>query len=584
MMEENTFKKRLEKPIGKIVKMKNVDGFLKNVKQYLGTVDAIKEWNDNPEDAYKRFLHTQSYQDFIEEDALILLGRTGTGKTSILRCICENVNNQSITTYKMAIMVQFNEILDTIMTTIDDFNDPTINTQLVNIISMYTNCHIMKMLLNKHDINVNKVSKMKSYIKNNHLNDLGDYKYTHNGINKIYSMVKKSQDLSGKSGEIAKNVTTIMDIVAAFSQNGYEEAYQEMMGILKDNNVLVLIDTLDEYDLRDARLVLSIKALIATCFKYYNDVSVNHINIKISIPSEIHTHLIEKLPGKQQGNTVVIQWKNNDLIKMIAIRLLYFINHSKNTCISFGDSYKYDDFYDDNSKSVINAKKILYEILPQVCPTSLEYSFDTIAYCIRHTLKKPRELMTIFNYLLSKIMEEQNVKYFHENPDEIRNIVHSTQEEMISSALSMYTTSYMNINDTCEIILQNRHYYFQGKDLDDKLKEAVANNNGYDITDIKRILLESGLIGKINEISLINNKKDENDKCSNDESKVHYVKAKFEYQVKGRLSLNREDLYVLHPMCYEHFECSIDNMVLVYPDEFGDDAEIMKSVRLKHWD
>lgn len=192
--------------------------------------------------------------------------------------------------------------------------------------------------------------------------------------------------------------------------------------------------------------------------------------------------------------------------------------------------------------------------------------------------------MTIFNYLLSKIMEEQNVKYFHENPDEIRNIVHSTQEEMISSALSMYTTSYMNINDTCEIILQNRHYYFQGKDLDDKLKEAVANNNGYDITDIKRILLESGLIGKINEISLINNKKDENDKCSNDESKVHYVKAKFEYQVKGRLSLNREDLYVLHPMCYEHFECSIDNMVLVYPDEFGDDAEIMKSVRLKHWD
>lgn len=385
MMEENTFKKRLEKPIGKIVKMKNVDGFLKNVKQYLGTVDAIKEWNDNPEDAYKRFLHTQSYQDFIEEDALILLGRTGTGKTSILRCICENVNNQSITTYKMAIMVQFNEILDTIMTTIDDFNDPTINTQLVNIISMYTNCHIMKMLLNKHDINVNKVSKMKSYIKNNHLNDLGDYKYTHNGINKIYSMVKKSQDLSGKSGEIAKNVTTIMDIVAAFSQNGYEEAYQEMMGILKDNNVLVLIDTLDEYDLRDARLVLSIKALIATCFKYYNDVSVNHINIKISIPSEIHTHLIEKLPGKQQGNTVVIQWKNNDLIKMIAIRLLYFINHSKNTCISFGDSYKYDDFYDDNSKSVINAKKILYEILPQVCPTSLEYSFDTIAYCIRHT-------------------------------------------------------------------------------------------------------------------------------------------------------------------------------------------------------
>lgn len=568
-MEENTFKKQLEKPIGRIVKMKNVDGFLKNVKQYLGTVDAIKEWNDNPKDAYKRFLHTQSYQDFIEEDALILLGRTGTGKTSILRCICENVNNQNIATYKMAIMVQFNEILDAIMTTIDDFNSPTINTQLIDIISMYINCHIMKALLNKQ--NIDKTSKIKSYIKNNHLYDLGDYKYNHNGINKIYNMVKKSQDLSGKSGEIAKNVTTIMDIISAFSQNGYDEAYQEMMNILKDNKVLVLIDTLDEYDLRDAKLVLSVKALIATCFKYYNNASINHINIKISIPSEIHTHLIEMLPGKQQGNTVVIQWKNNDLIKMIAIRLLYFINCNKNKCINLRNSYRYEDFYDDNNDALSNAKNLLYEILPPNCPTSLEYSFDTIAYCIRHTLKKPRELMTVFNYLLSKIVEEQNTKYFYKTPNEIRNIIHSTQEEMISSALSMYTTSYKDINEACEIILQNRHYFFLGNDLDGKLKEAAANNNGYDITDIKRILLESGLVGKINEIS-------------SNKDNVYFIKAKFEYQVKGRLSLNKEDLYVLHPMCYEHFECSIDNMVLVYPDEFDDDDEIMKSVRLKHWE
>lgn len=568
-MEENTFKKQLEKPIGRIVKMKNVDGFLKNVKQYLGTVDAIKEWNDNPKDAYKRFLHTQSYQDFIEEDALILLGRTGTGKTSILRCICENVNNQNIATYKMAIMVQFNEILDAIMTTIDDFNSPTINTQLIDIISMYINCHIMKALLNKQ--NIDKTSKIKSYIKNNHLYDLGDYKYNHNGINKIYNMVKKSQDLSGKSGEIAKNVTTIMDIISAFSQNGYDEAYQEMMNILKDNKVLVLIDTLDEYDLRDAKLVLSVKALIATCFKYYNNASINHINIKISIPSEIHTHLIEMLPGKQQGNTVVIQWKNNDLIKMIAIRLLYFINCNKNKCINLRNSYRYEDFYDDNNDALSNAKNLLYEILPPNCPTSLEYSFDTIAYCIRHTLKKPRELMTVFNYLLSKIVEEQNTKYFYKTPNEIRNIIHSTQEEMISSALSMYTTSYKDINEACEIILQNRHYFFLGNELDGKLKEAAANNNGYDITDIKRILLESGLVGKINEIS-------------SNKDNVYFIKAKFEYQVKGRLSLNKEDLYVLHPMCYEHFECSIDNMVLVYPDEFDDDDEIMKSVRLKHWE
>ncbi len=86
-------------------------------------------------------------------------------------------------------------------------------------------------------------------------------------------------------------------------------------------------------------------------------------------------------------------------------------------------------------------------------------------------------------------------------------------------------------------------YYFQGKDLNDKLKEAVVNRQGYDINDIKRILLESGLIGKINEISKKCVKEDEDNKNKRYtiQNSIRIIKAKFEYQVKGRLSLNRDD-------------------------------------------
>ena len=128
-------------------------------------------------------------------------------------------------------------------------------------------------------------------------------------------------------------------------------------------------------------------------------------------------------------------------------------------------------------------------------------------------------------------------------------------------------------------------YYFQGKDLNDKLKEAVVNRQGYDINDIKRILLERGLIGKINEISKKCVKEDEDGKNKRYtiQNSIRIIKAKFEYQVKGRLPLNRDDYYVLHPMCYEHFECKVGSQTLVYPDEFGDEAEIMKSVQLKQW-
>lgn len=61
--------------------------------------------------------------------------------------------------------------------------------------------------------------------------------------------------------------------------------------------------------------------------------------------------------------------------------------------------------------------------------------------------------MTIFNYFLAKIYEEKDFKYFIHNPNEICNMIHSTQEEAISSALSMYTTSYKDIKEACEIVL-----------------------------------------------------------------------------------------------------------------------------------
>lgn len=193
--------------------------------------------------------------------------------------------------------------------------------------------------------------------------------------------------------------------------------------------------------------------------------------------------------------------------------------------------------------------------------------------------------MTIFNYFLAKIYEVKDFHYFIEHPSEIRNMIHSTQEEMIASALSMYTKTYQEIKDACEIVLQGRKYYFQGKELEDKLKEAAVNRKGYDVIDIKRILLESGLVGKINDISQVYVKEDEDssNKRYTLQNSIRIIKAKFEYQVKGRLSLNKTDFYVLHPMCYEHFECRVGSQTLVYPDEFADDVEIMKTVRLKQW-
>lgn len=580
----NPHSEKLKSFNDQLIPMKNVDGLITNVDLHLGNFGAEKEWNDDPQKAHQLFLHTNSYKDFSKPHSLILLGRTGTGKTAILRCLYDHVQKKKSNDYSLAVIVPFNEILDNLIETSSDYLDAATSQHLKDIIARYINCYVMKALIKHYNLTSSVKSKMYAYIKESGLYDIGDTEYMPGCVNKFHEMIKASLAISEGNSKLSF-MCTALEMANIFLKHNYQEAYVEMCTYLQNERILVLVDTLNEYDLRDARIVASVKALISTCFDYYNNVNKNHIYVKISLPSEIHTHLVESLPGKQQANAVVIQWRNNDLIKMIALRLLQYCREQHPEKFIFCSNYEYSDFYEGNIAAE-NAKKFIHEILPEQCPTSLDYYFNTIAYCIRHTLKKPRELIAIFNTFIQYILQTNNTRVFYDNPNKIRDLIHSTQEEMISQALSMYVQSYKDITQACEIVLQNRKYYFLGKELEYKLKEAAVNKIGYGKTEIKRILLESGLIGKINDISYLYNIKDGQTSFNKEipptpKNSIQIIKAKFEYQVKGRLSLNREDVYVLHPMCYEHFECIVGCRSMVYPDQFDDDVEIMNSVRLK---
>lgn len=51
---------------------------------YIGDSDAVYEWEKDKNLARHMFLHTDAYHEFLNDNSLILLGRTGTGKTAIM--------------------------------------------------------------------------------------------------------------------------------------------------------------------------------------------------------------------------------------------------------------------------------------------------------------------------------------------------------------------------------------------------------------------------------------------------------------------------------------------------------------------
>lgn len=77
-----------------LIQMRNIDTCNNTNEYYLGALDADKKWNDSSTEARKYFLQTSTYQSFLDPSSLILLGRTGTGKTALLRCWERNIKNK----------------------------------------------------------------------------------------------------------------------------------------------------------------------------------------------------------------------------------------------------------------------------------------------------------------------------------------------------------------------------------------------------------------------------------------------------------------------------------------------------------
>lgn len=564
--------------------MRSADGLIQNPRQFMGEWDAIKEWK-KPDTAEPLFLNTESYKNFCEPESLILLGRTGTGKTAILCRLTQRVNDGKYGDYCKAIMISFDSILLETKELLMDYQNSVVLLEMEKLLSIFFCVSVMEDVFKDNIDNQECVLKIRNYLENKKI--LDDKKVTgvdgliKRGINAIQSIDNRD----GKVATMAKEVVSIAKLITEFKKDGYEEAMEELRTLLGKDNYLILVDSSDLYDLKDAGIVRCTKALISVCFSFYNNVDQNHIFLKLSLPSEIYTLLVEELPGKQQENTVIIQWSKKELIRLAALRLFESSKTNKygKKVLQFDDRFRYEDFYDDTPGSYEKAMELITSFLPEKSITGINLICAVDTYLVRHTLKKPRDIMVIFNYLLTKLYDEKDNEYFLKNPQELHNYIHSSQETMINSALSMYTKTYKKIADDCFTVLNGLDFIFDGKQLKDRLKatnspQYYESGESYliDKEEIKRILLESGLVGTYEREVLMyssNGNDFEKTEPHNTNNSYRLVEALYEYQVKGRLRFSDENYYVIHPMCYEHFGCRVRKQTLVFPNRIDDDSK-----------
>lgn len=277
----------------------------------------------------------------------------------------------------------------------------------------------------------------------------------------------------------------------------------------------------------------------------------------------------------------------------MALRFVYWYHNpdaglsDKRYLFDFLKNYKVSDLKSSNN-AYETAEEIFYNIIPKICKTNSEYKYSSLPFISRHTMKKPREVLQIFNAIIDRIIYENNTYYFLQDNSNItiKDIVHSLQNTLIDQTLNIYRIFIPNIGSYIYDLLCGRKFIFSQNDdgFLSKLKEvngyvqSESERNDYlyyfSNRDILSLVFETGLLGKVSKVRTIDAT---NIKQFGIDGQINIVDALFEYQFKGRIHKGDENQYVIHPMCYEHFNCYVGMRSMVNTDSF-DNTEFLYSV------
>lgn len=557
---------------------------------YIGETDATSEWQNNKDLAKHMFLHTSAYSDFCEDNALILLGRTGAGKSSILLCIEDDIRTHDKYAIECAHVVNINcdKLLESLLNGYNVFsvNDLILSNNIKEIIRIFVKTVVMAEICENPKGN-SDLHDMQKFLKNCGLINQSNW------INFIQTFLSISTGTDFHNNSVNTGIAianSVIELIKQLRSKGFSEAEKNLQDYLNINGrVIVLMDSLNRYDMKNKELVIIVKCLIETCFYFYNEPK-EKILVKIALPAEVYNKVLVRLPAKMDSNTVVIQWKTKDLVTLLALRIFSASYFGKIPDFDFNKDYSFASFYSDiEPRAYENAIKYISNILPKLCPNSLNVPFLTLAYCLRHTLKKPREIICMFNEIIDVIVKNNDSEYLINHPESIHEIVHSTQDYMIHSALGMYAETYPSIYAAVQYLFYNKYFVINGLELKKAIKEAVSiarklqndqmtvsehmeinYNDWLDESELVSVILESGLVGTIMKTNIVQKN---NHELKNDEPFCMLV-VNFNFDVSStfiKCFLPKEDQYVVHPMLYECCNCSIDKNTIVYPG--NDDSD-----------
>ena len=503
----------------------------------LGDIDANNEWID-PAAAEANYINIDSYEQFLSSECIFLVGRYGSGKTSMLNKLKYSIIRKQNKEFNHALMIETKDhiaelgyALRTSATAEYTYSEAV--RLAIREWEKTINILIMKVLYDKYSsCSLPKTDNIKSYLTEQGL--LSAHFSTDDLLAVLTSALAKVEN------PLVQGAISLANHVEKYKTPMYSVAKKEAESILKQyGKLIVLIDSIEKYEFNDRITFAVINALVDLCEKYHR--TNRYIQFKMALPSELIPRLLSLNPEKFSNEAVYIRWSHDDLKKLVSVRLYRYLHQiNKNDRIDNNEALDcFDAYYEEQ------------------CMTRCGFKFPTFSYCMSHTLKEPRHILAIFNAWI----------YYEKKYDQrprmglIEKAIDNNAPSRVEGALTIYNNMYDNIIDIFEKTFRNRKYCFSNSDFDSWLAGCSKLRGNLEAEELKKCFISSGLVGTM--IDLHNIKP--GDSFLSVDRPIRIKEVIFEYQIKHCLPYNSETTFCLHPMVYEALNIEVDRNTFVYP-------------------
>lgn len=356
----------------------------------------------------------------------------------------------------------------------------------------------------------------------------------------IHRLIKHVLSLLGQdsNGSLAEEAAKLLESEAAVA------AQKATLALLKEEPLIVAIDTLEHYDTENHPMMRATAALIEASKLFNTSYSSRGLHIKTFVTAEVFPHLSEAFVSnfsKYVRDEIYMHWRPKDLMRLLCWRFFCYAQQKGSTVIDTSVQVDWDKHMDV-------FEKVWRPLFGEWLENGNNVRERTFPYLLRHSQNRPRQLIEICNALAKASHGPDGITRFR--PEVIVETVKALETKLATEVINSYSKIYRNVGQIADALM-GLPMIFQGKLLDQCAPKAASMwpQGQYSPYKFRQLVSELGIVGRI--------------RTRDEKSKI--IAADFEYFIESRLPIMDSDACVIHPMFYVRLNTRTDAGYRIYP-------------------